>query len=100
MPHRRRKKKEPETRLIFEPAFSSLYLSVLSVTEDVLLVPLDTFLVLSVIKQVGADAEDQFNLHLVPEPQSQQLWSVAVHRESVLFDLVDGNIPQPVANCR
>ena len=97
MPHRRRKKKVADTKLVFDAASSFLYLSVLSVSEeDTVLVPLDTCLVLSVIKAAGA--EDLVNIRFV-QGQSEHL-SVVVRRDSVKFCAAEAPIPKPVANCR
>jgi hypothetical protein len=107
MPHRRRKKKEAETKLIFDAESSILYLSCIAVAEETLLVPLDTCLVLSLIRYVVAD--ELCNVHLVQQQESghplgEQQQSghlpVLVRRESVKFKMAEGPVPKPVANCR
>ena len=99
MPHRRRKKKEAETRLIFDSASSILYLSATSLSEDTVTVPLDTLLVLSVVKYAGA--EQQFHVCLVEEQCEDDRLAVVVRRESFGFSsLTEKPVPQPVANCR
>jgi hypothetical protein len=97
MPHRRRKKQEADTKVIFDAKSSILYLSVISISEDTLQVPLDTFLVLSVLKYTGA--EELCNVQLVQQQASSAL-PVLVRRESVKFKMSEEAAPKPVANCR
>jgi len=105
MPHRRRKKKEVDTKLIFNSDTSVLYLSVLSLSEeeDTLRVPLDTFLVLSVLRYAGA--ERQFKVRFVAREEEDgdapACLPVRVRRDSVggCVAPVDA-VPKPVSCCR
>ena len=105
MPHRRRKKKEADTKLIFNSDTSVLYLSVLSLSEeeDTLRVPLDTFLVLSVLRYAGA--ERQFKVRFVVREEedgdARACLPVSVRRDSVggCVAPVDA-VPKPVSCCR
>jgi hypothetical protein len=100
MPHRRRKKKEANSRLVFNLDKSLLYLSVLSVSEDTAVVPLETFLVLFVIKYAGA--EERFKVHFVlMAPDDERCLQVVVRRESVGREVaLEKEVPKPVSCCR
>jgi hypothetical protein len=99
MPHRRRKKKEPDTKLIFNADTSVLYLSVRSVSEETAQVPLDTFLVLSVISYAGG-GRAAFNVRSVIEEDEGQIAGVGVGRESVGIQVAAVEVPKPVSCCR
>ena len=55
MPHKRKVRKDHETKLLFEPDESFLFLAYTGVSPDSLLVPLDTLVTLSILKYIGAD---------------------------------------------
>ncbi len=55
MPHKRKIRKDNETKLLFEPDDSFLFLAYTGVSSDSLLVPLDTLVTLSILKYIGAD---------------------------------------------
>ena len=55
MPHKRKIRKDNETKLLFEPDESFLFLAYTGVSSDSLLVPLDTLVTLSILKYIGAD---------------------------------------------
>ncbi len=99
MPHRRRKKKEADTKLVFNADTSVLYLSVRSVSADTALVPLDTFLVLSVISYAGG-GRAAFNVRSVIEEGGGQMAGVGVGRESVGLQVPAVEVPKPVSCCR
>jgi len=50
MPHKRKIRKDNETKLLFEPDDSFLFLAYTGVSSDSLLVPLDTLVTLSILK--------------------------------------------------
>ncbi len=101
MPHRRRKKKEADTKLVFNADTSVLYLSVRSVSEDTAQVPLDTFLVLSVISYAGGGRRRVFNVRSVIEEEGGgQMVGVGVGRESVGLLVPAVEVPKPVSCCR
>ncbi len=102
MPHRRRKKKEADTKLVFNADTSVLYLSVRSVSADTAQVPLDTFLVLSVISYAGGGRRAAFNVRSVIEEGEGQMAGVGVGvgRESVGLQVPAVEVPKPVSCCR
>jgi hypothetical protein len=102
MPHRRRKKKEADTKLVFNADTSVLYLSVRSVSEDTAQVPLDTFLVLSVISYAGGGGLRAFNVRSVIEEGGGEMagMAVGVGRESVGLLVPAVEVPKPVSCCR
>ena len=55
MPHKRKIRKDNETKLLFELDESFLFLAYTGVSSDSLLVPLDTLVALSILKYIGAD---------------------------------------------
>ncbi len=100
MPHRRRKKKEADTKLVFNADTSVLYLSVRSVSADTAQVPLDTFLVLSVISYAGG-GRAAFNVRsVIEEGGGGQTAGVAVGSESVGLQVPAVEVPKPVSCCR
>jgi hypothetical protein len=100
MPHRRRKKKEADTKLVFNADTSVLYLSVRSVSADTAQVPLDTFLVLSVISYAGGGRRGAFNVRSVIEEGGGLMAGVGVGRESVGRLVPAVEVPKPVSCCR
>jgi hypothetical protein len=101
MPHRRRKKKEADTKLVFNADTSLLYLSVRSVSADTAQVPLDTFLVLSVISYAGGGRRAAFNVRsVIEEGGGGQMAGVGVGRESVGLQVPAVEVPKPVSCCR
>ncbi len=101
MPHRRRKKKEADTKLVFNADTSVLYLSVRSVSADTAQVPLDTFLVLSVIRYTGGGGRAAVNVRsVIEEGGGGQMAGVGVGRESVGIQVPAAEIPKPVSCCR
>ncbi|XP_023330838.1 glutathione S-transferase C-terminal domain-containing protein isoform X2 [Eurytemora carolleeae] len=93
MPHKRKIRKDNETKLLFEPDDSFLFLAYTGVSSDSLLVPLDTLVTLSILKYIGADLK----VYLVCERKNE--FSVNINKSGFRFELVD-KLPDQASKCR
>jgi len=94
MPHKRKVRRDPPTKLIFEPENSFLYLRISDETADSYIVPLDTLLTIFILKYIS---DDQIQVYLVKERVDE--CTVEVNKSVVHFQ-VTKDIPVQVQRCR
>jgi len=94
MPHKRKVKKEPPTKLLFEPENSFLYLRCCAEVGDTIRIPLDTLLAIFVIKYIQAK---NIKIYLYKE-ETKEL-TIPIRKSAFQFEF-SAELPENVARCK
>jgi len=94
MPHKRKVKREHQTKLIFQPENSFLYLRYFDETDDSINLPVDSLLTVFVLKYIHSS-----NIKVILYKNEEETFSVPVAKSSFEFE-ISKTIPDAVKCCR